>query len=797
MLSDLEGQPLGNYDVIRRIRVGGMGAVYEGRQRTAFDRRVAIKVILGDYAADREMRRRFMREARTIARLHHPHILPLIEFGEERGEHGDDNILFLVMPFIEGGTLTSYLRHDLPDLGEIAAIYQQLLDAVEYAHDEGLIHRDIKSSNVLMEPRRTGPPYVYLADFGLVRTTRPKFSGGPANTGDSGSISRIGKPIPLDQVPGTPHYMAPEQTRGIVTPLTDIYALGVLLYQMLTGELPYNDPDDVRVIQMHLHDPIPAPSDRDPSIPPKLDEVVRTAMAKRPDARYRNVAALRAAFLAALNGPVPMVAEDEAPDIYSTPTVPPASVETSLPPAPRRAPVEQPEPIIMPRRPYEESTAVVMRAGKVRPRTTETFKQSSKLVKQVKPRITEEPAAKSTINRPTKKRSMTGFAWVMISMVVTFLLLIGLILARVVGISILPASIPLLGGSPVATIYVVPQSKMLQGSYVLTASPNVKIADLNARTIPDRPLQYSVSASKTVSTTGTRSDGAVQAQGIIEFNNNNNSSVFIAAQTIISSSGGMQVRVTQDVHVPSSNHNGGRANAPAVALTAGAAGNIPAHALDGPCCTNGLTISNPAPFSGGSDGQTVHIVTQADRDAAQQALTSSLEQQALHHLQTQLHSDEAIAGTPAYTVTADTNHDVGDQSDTLDVHVTVISRAAAYSNTVLNQTASQLLGMEAARTLGRAYQAHGVPNLVGSPAVQQGQNGVIYLNTTIRGSWSYSVTPQQISQWQQSIKGATSAAARAYLSQQPGIDNVQIQLPFGTDHLPTSTDQIKIVVNTN
>src|SRR5579859_1724062 len=137
-MQTLEGTQLGNYDVIKRIRVGGMGAVYEGRQRTAFDRRVAIKVILGDYASDREMRRRFAREARTIARLHHPHILPLIEFGDEKG------MLYLVMPFIEGGTLTSYLRHNVSDLNEVSSMFQQLLDAVEYAHDEGLIHRDIK-----------------------------------------------------------------------------------------------------------------------------------------------------------------------------------------------------------------------------------------------------------------------------------------------------------------------------------------------------------------------------------------------------------------------------------------------------------------------------------------------------------------------------------------------------------------------------------------------------------------------------------------------------------------------------
>src|SRR5438034_2272107 len=161
----LEGRQLGNYDVIKRIRVGGMGAVYEGKQRTAFGRRVAIKVILGNYADDPDMRRRFAREARIVARLHHPHILPLIEFGDEQG------ILYLVMPFIEGGTLTSYLRRSLPDLNEVAETFKQLLDAVEYAHEEGLIHRDIKSSNVLLEfRRRHGAPYIYLADFGLVRT---------------------------------------------------------------------------------------------------------------------------------------------------------------------------------------------------------------------------------------------------------------------------------------------------------------------------------------------------------------------------------------------------------------------------------------------------------------------------------------------------------------------------------------------------------------------------------------------------------------------------------------------------
>src|SRR5437763_3004500 len=321
---ELEGKQLGNYDVIRRIRVGGMGAVYEGKQRTAFDRRVAIKVILGNYATDRDMRRRFVREARTVARLHHPHILQLIEYGDEQG------LLYLVMPFIEGGTLTSYLRRSIPDLHEVAAIFQQLLDAVEYAHDEGLIHRDIKSSNVLLEQRRSGTPHVYLADFGLVRTSKQT------------ELEQARKPIPLDQVPGTPHYMAPEQTMGIVSTSSDIYALGVMLYQLLTGVLPYDDPDEEQVIQMHLSAPIPSPSDHDATIPVELGEVVRTAMAKRVEDRYSTIAEWRHAFLAAIQSHADTALPIEnnfVADEILPPVVPPVSTPLQ--------PIEAPVPMLL------------------------------------------------------------------------------------------------------------------------------------------------------------------------------------------------------------------------------------------------------------------------------------------------------------------------------------------------------------------------------------------------------------------------------------------------------------------
>ncbi|HEU5231145.1 MAG TPA: protein kinase [Ktedonobacteraceae bacterium] len=756
MLS-LEGQQLGNYDITRRIRVGGMGAVYEGRQRTAFDRRVAIKVILGDYATDRDMRRRFAREARTIARLHHPHILPLIEFGDEKG------ILYLVMPFIEGGTLTSYLRRSLPGLDDVVAIYAQLLDAVEYAHDEGLIHRDIKSSNVLMDLRHA-TPHAYLADFGLVRTTRQLDN------------SQTGKPIPLDQVPGTPHYMAPEQTRGIVTPSTDIYALGVLLYQMLTGELPYNDPDDVRVIQMHLHDPIPSPCDQDASIPAELGVVVQTAMAKQPEDRYHNVAELRDAFRAAINGPVPATPDEERSleQVEQLYIVEPPSRHPSPAPLYLQEPAAPP---VSPRRQRNEAPQTAIRE---RPRNTDTVRPRQ--------RITEEP-----MKRPRRRRRLS--LSLLVAVLVPLLLMSLLIVPRVLGFSLLPVGVPIFGAPPIATIYVTAQSKVLQDSYVLTASPQVQQPDLVAHTIPDRLLKGNASGNSTVQTTGTRTIAGVAARGTIVFLNDTASVVTVPVSQTIATPSGVRFQLLQALPVPArQGGTSGLAQATAVAVTPGVVGNIPAHALDGMCCNNMLTIKNLAPFVGGSDSRLVHLVAQADLDGVQTALIGKLQQQIGQQIQKSLTADEILAGVPTFAVSVTANSPVGTQTNQVQVTVNVTGNVAAYNHTVANNTAIQLLIKRADQTLDKGYQMQGQPTITTQPTVVQGKDGTIYLSVPVKGLWNYILSGSQMAQWRQSIKGATAPVATAYLNAQPGVASVQISLPFGADHLPTTPDDIRIVV---
>lgn len=745
-MQTLEGTQLGNYDVIRRIRVGGMGAVYEGRQRTAFGRRVAIKVILGSYAADREMRRRFAREARTIARLQHPHILQLIEFGEQAG------MLYLVMPFIEGGTLTSYLRRELPTLQEIAAIYLQLLDAVEYAHEEGLIHRDIKSSNVLLDARRGGAPYVYLADFGLVRTSKNL------------ELEETGKPIPLDQVPGTPHYMAPEQTRGIVTTATDIYALGVLLYQMLTGELPFDDPDDVKVVKMHLYSPVPSPCERDASVPLELGEVVRKAMAKRPEQRFASVDEMRAAFSAAVEGPLARVTEDDP------------EIDTELPP---------PQPPVPPRR---MSIPLSPPEQRVQPLPT-TLKRRPRAVKPFAPPMRPRPGG-------AKRHKNRRFALAVVgATLVPVVLLLVLVVPRVLGFSLFPVGFPLVGASPVATVTVTIKSQTVQDTYLLMASPQVAQPDLATRAIPDRLLTANASGSRSVSTSGVLTIAGKPANGTLFFDNSSHQSFSLQSGTPFMASDGVQVMLTQSVNIPPrSDGADGTASATAVAIAPGTAGNIVAGALTTTCCNNQVVVSNPQAFTGGIDSHNTHIVTQADLDGASNAQIPGLEKQALQRIQSQIVANEVKAASPSFTVQTSSSQPIGARASTVNVQVSVTASVTVYNTQSARQVAQQLLGEKAMQSLGANYSLKD-PLVVATPVItSQEKNGVIYLSISVHGLWFYQITPQQTNQWRQSIKGATPQLARAFITTQPGVTDAQIRLPFGTDHLPASVDQIQIVL---
>ena len=246
----------GNYDLIRRIDVGGMGEVYLARQRTAFDREVAIKIIRSDLVHDTTARKRFLREAEVNAHLKHEHILPLFEFGEEQGR------LFLVTPYISGGTLWRRLQTGPLSLAEVYQLFTALVKAVAYIHRRGVVHRDLKPNNILLDQEgNTGDIYVRLIDFGIA-----SIQGMAA----SPPLTTAGSEV------GTVAYMAPERLSGIAAPSNDIYSLGVILYQMLTGQLPS--------------------ADHRISLPQKLEHVVDHCIAPDPAERFATAEDVLSAF---------------------------------------------------------------------------------------------------------------------------------------------------------------------------------------------------------------------------------------------------------------------------------------------------------------------------------------------------------------------------------------------------------------------------------------------------------------------------------------------------------------------
>ncbi len=277
-MANLVGQKVGQYQIVGLIGEGGMAVVYQARQES-IKRDVAIKVIRPGMTNMEEFSRRFQQEAQTVAGLSHAHILKIFDYGQQ------DDIVYLVMELLTGGSLDQLIKKGPISLATAATLLEQISSALDYAHHKGIIHRDLKPENILLD--ESGNPFI--TDFGLAKLLN-----------STTKLTQSGAAL------GTPAYMAPEQWRAeSLDARTDIYALGVVLFEMLSGTVPFKGDSALSMMYLHLHEAPRHLHEQNPSVPIPVQNVIEKALAKLPDDRYQSAGELASDFRLAASGQLP------------------------------------------------------------------------------------------------------------------------------------------------------------------------------------------------------------------------------------------------------------------------------------------------------------------------------------------------------------------------------------------------------------------------------------------------------------------------------------------------------------
>jgi serine/threonine protein kinase len=440
----------GNYDLVRRIDVGGMGEVYLAHQRSAFGRAVAIKIIRSDLVHDVTARARFLREAEVSAHLKHEHILPLFEFGEDQGR------LFLVTPYIEGGTLAHHLQTGPLSLAEVHLLFVPLVQAVAYIHRRGVIHRDLKPTNILLD-EQDGQLYVRLIDFGIASV-----QGSEA----SPPLTTAGNEL------GTIAYMAPERLSRVAAPSNDIYSLGIILYQMLTGRIPVGEEVS--------------------ELPQPLDYVARRCIANRPEDRFASAEEVLKNFEQACQ--------------YLMSSHPISLPEPPLPPVPHStsnlsSALNRPSNALPASDASKQELVALQDTGSVpviEPLQSpsgfsrEDYNAPTTWFEPLKQQV-QQPAGASAHPRKTpttrKRRSLLPLL-----SAITVLLLLSIVGIGYYAIEVVTAT--------AVTINISPQTHVISQIYTITADPQLQAPNPGAKSIPARAYSLTQQVSRTGPTTG-------------------------------------------------------------------------------------------------------------------------------------------------------------------------------------------------------------------------------------------------------------------------------------------------------
>ena len=733
MTRHLVGEEFGEYRLIRLIGRGGFADVYLGehsRHKTV----VAVKVLTT--RLEHGNVKSFLNEARSM-RLRHPHIVQMLDFGLE------DDVPYLVMEYAPNGSLRQrYPKGTQLPLGTIRRYVKHIASALQYAHHEGVIHRDIKPDNILLGNQRE----LLVSDFGIASLAH--------STGSMGEEDQA----------GTINYMAPEQLQGRPRPASDQYALGIVVYEWICGTRPFHG-TFAEIYSQHLSTPPPSLRQHVPTLPIVVEQVVITALAKDPHHRFPSIVAFASAFEQAcrqtaaqrpshrkMDTPLSAFSRVQAVEDHPTSTFRAHTTKKRIEERPTRPKTRfQFHAIVVPFAWPKKGAAVLKHA---RGSLAEAWSRTDVLKN-----LSRTMDVKAWVSAVQQRVSEWSFAF---SLMMVSVLLAGILLAGV-SIGIVYRTFH------TSTVTITPKSFDLGNTFEISAVTSAP--DPNKQEIALRFLTAtSVKASKTVPATGTSISGT-RATGALTFLDSTASTITFGS-VVLRGASGVPITFHGPITVFS---NPGFLTITGYAINVGSAGNIRALDITGSCCASGITVKNGA-FSGGRDPIQGMVVQQSDIDGATNALTDSLTPQTLAALQKQVRtSEQVLAHTLQCTLsTYATNHDVGDRASSVTITVAMTCQEEAYDQQAALTMAKNVFKAKVAKDKGLYYALMGNVIAAITNVSESATRGTVVISVRSEGEWVYQFDHAVVQGFAKGIAHMSKQSAWRYLLSQSGVKAVSI-----------------------
>ena len=766
-MADRTGQQLGHYRLVRLLGHGGFAEVYLG-EHLRLKTQAAVKVLYTRLAS-RDDQESFEKEARTVAHLKHPHIVRVLDYDIE------DDTPFLVMDYAPGGTLRHrHPRGSILPLTTIISYIKQIADALQYAHDQHIIHRDVKPENMLVGEHDA----LLLSDFGI-------------------AIVALSSRYPSTQaMGGTVAYIAPEQIQGHPRAASDQYSLGIVAYEWICGDLPFHG-SMTEIVAQHLAVPPPPLGNKVSMISPDVEQVVLTALAKDPKERFASVQAFATALEQTMQTiPVLQYIGDPQrkiqPNTITSSNYIYESLATSEGETLKERPIQQAtwEP-----KASQESTSSLSDV-KAMSAPKEHKSISSTLKRDIIP-----PTTRSIATIYPRKRKRQPVLVIALAMLLIVLLASGGIAYSVPGIfssfiNRLGTLITAPRETNAATLTITPMSQDLKNTYkilAITGTPDASRHQVGARLLSSTTPEYKQTATATgvgtVPGTGTHATGILTVNAYTAMTLNAGFAIYNLYPTPV------HMMLDATVTLPSRTD----VTVAAHVVEMGTIGNIPpedGHGHGFWYSDSRLAAWNASSFTGGTNQQTYTFVQQSDIDGAANALIAAHRPNPEQVLQTQIHANEQPIGSPRCKPNISADHAAGDQASNVTVTVNFTCTGEVYDLDGALSMAAQQLRAQAAADPGPSYSLVGkIATMLTHAALIDIAKGIAALTISAEGVWVFQFNDTYKHQLAKSVAGKKKQEVQAFLLSQKGVKQMNIQLVGGDrTTFPTDVSRITVVV---